>query len=450
MGNGILSRSGSGDGAKIGDIRLTTRDSIGAKWALCNGDSVPSGSPIASFCAFDPTSASNWYDLSTVVTQVPNIVLYDPSDNVYWGIYIAASSSSFSSTPLQIYRYDRDERGQYQSVVFSTNIAAGNSIYDACFVHDEEYGNKIAFVYKNTNYEEYIIFYDINSNTCTFADTSANIFLGKWRSLFESYGYDRTSITNGGNQLTIAAAGRFVVIYCYDYEQFVVYDSRTNLEVHSLDFADFDISIIGYASGPRHTVILYNETEENCTYALIVDNNTGEIDNHLVCSADISISGSSVSCIYEESENCEYFVWWVHSDTTSCYRGCLKITSSGSVTDENVNNAMTVSIFGSYSVTFGSYYEFKLNNTYYALLMNSSAPNDHEICELNGKAMGISSKSIITLGDIYSADRNIFGYKTGAPWYLLSNGYSKDIYFTIPCLPIIGEGSYNGFIKVEN
>ena len=43
MGNGILSRANSGDGAKIGTIKLSARDSLGEKWALCNGDPVTGG-----------------------------------------------------------------------------------------------------------------------------------------------------------------------------------------------------------------------------------------------------------------------------------------------------------------------------------------------------------------------------------------------------------------------
>ena len=55
MGNGILSRANSGDGAKIGTIRLSARDSLGEKWALCNGDPVTGGG-----ISNNPLNASNW------------------------------------------------------------------------------------------------------------------------------------------------------------------------------------------------------------------------------------------------------------------------------------------------------------------------------------------------------------------------------------------------------
>lgn len=43
MGNGILSRAGSGDGYRVGDVILSAKSSLGEKWALCNGDPVTGG-----------------------------------------------------------------------------------------------------------------------------------------------------------------------------------------------------------------------------------------------------------------------------------------------------------------------------------------------------------------------------------------------------------------------
>ena len=62
----------------------------------------------------------------------------------------------------------------------------------------------------------------------------------------------------------------------------------------------------------------------------------------------------------------------------------------------------------------------------------------------------MNNKTTMTMGGVYSADRNIFGYKTGPSWYFIANGNGGDVYFTAPCLPVLQEGSYNGFIKVEN
>ena len=43
MGNGILNRAGSANGCKIGDIMLSTENSLGEKWVLCNGDPISGG-----------------------------------------------------------------------------------------------------------------------------------------------------------------------------------------------------------------------------------------------------------------------------------------------------------------------------------------------------------------------------------------------------------------------
>ena len=43
MGNGILSRGGPAENYRVGDIVLTANNTMGEKWALCNGDPVTGG-----------------------------------------------------------------------------------------------------------------------------------------------------------------------------------------------------------------------------------------------------------------------------------------------------------------------------------------------------------------------------------------------------------------------
>ena len=43
MGNAIIGRGGSGDGARVGEVRYSMRNSLGDKWALCNGDPITGG-----------------------------------------------------------------------------------------------------------------------------------------------------------------------------------------------------------------------------------------------------------------------------------------------------------------------------------------------------------------------------------------------------------------------
>lgn len=442
MGNGILSRSGSGDGAKIGDIKLTTRDGVGAKWALCNGDLVDSDSPIAEYCSFDPTNVSNWVDLSTVITPAPTIVLYDPSDNTYWGIRIDDPESPCT---LYIYKYDRDERGQYQSYLYTTSFGDDAYIYDACFIHDEESSNKIAFAYYDQG-EEYIIFYDTNSNTI---NRDLDIYIGN-DGAFGSYAYDTgSSIRNGCYIHTLASAGRFVILH-NDYECVMnCYDSRNGSYVSTP--ASFCYGgMYSYASGPYHTAISYIDDGGGYCIAL-VNNSTGISITE--CGTNASDNGGymSVSCIYEESEDCQYFIWFYHDESTTAYRGYAKVTASGSVTS-STSTVTSSTIFGSNAATLGSMYEFKSNGNYYALALNSYS-SGCRLCTLSGKAGTVSNKTTMSISGVYSADRNIFGYKNGPQWYMISNrnvGDYGEVYFTAPCLPLIAEGSYNGFIKVEN
>lgn len=99
MGNGILSRANSGDGAKIGTIRLSARDSLGEKWALCNGDPVTGGGddtlevkyhwkPIeaSDFYAHKSSEISNGYVYSNIV--------YDHVNNKYFHIEVYHPASS--------------------------------------------------------------------------------------------------------------------------------------------------------------------------------------------------------------------------------------------------------------------------------------------------------------------------------------------------------------------
>lgn len=73
MGNAIIGRGGPADNAKVGEVRYTMRNSLGEKWALCNGDPVM-GSIDDSLMSklSNPTNPSSW-----------NVVFQDISDMLY-------------------------------------------------------------------------------------------------------------------------------------------------------------------------------------------------------------------------------------------------------------------------------------------------------------------------------------------------------------------------------
>ena len=60
MGQGIISRSNPGNsGDKVGDIKITTRNTLGEKWALCNGSIYEGETSILK----DPLNENSWRDL---------------------------------------------------------------------------------------------------------------------------------------------------------------------------------------------------------------------------------------------------------------------------------------------------------------------------------------------------------------------------------------------------
>ena len=109
MGNGILSRANSGDGAKIGTIRLSARDSLGEKWALCNGDPVTGGGDDTLEVRYHwkplDEKINNFYaykqDLNTD-KDVRSSIVYDHINNKYYHIEIIYSESENSITIKEI------------------------------------------------------------------------------------------------------------------------------------------------------------------------------------------------------------------------------------------------------------------------------------------------------------------------------------------------------------
>ena len=85
MGQGIISRSNPGNsGDKVGDIRITTRNTLGEKWALCNGEDAPEGSDYGTFDILDESYWSQDTDLYNSLVNAfgphdegTNVTIYD-------------------------------------------------------------------------------------------------------------------------------------------------------------------------------------------------------------------------------------------------------------------------------------------------------------------------------------------------------------------------------------
>ena len=94
MGQGIISRSNPGNsGSKVGDIRITMRNTLGDKWALCNGESIPADSDYRTkFGDVDPMNSAYWgtakaYSGNVDPTAYPCAVTY-AGNGIYY--YVSA------------------------------------------------------------------------------------------------------------------------------------------------------------------------------------------------------------------------------------------------------------------------------------------------------------------------------------------------------------------------
>lgn len=82
MGNAIIGRGGPADNARVGEVRYTMRDTLGEKWALCNGDPNPGGG-----VPTDLSLENSWTDLEFPLSDVstnPYSVLFDRNTHTYY------------------------------------------------------------------------------------------------------------------------------------------------------------------------------------------------------------------------------------------------------------------------------------------------------------------------------------------------------------------------------
>ena len=125
MGQGIISRSNPGNsGDKVGDIRITTRNTLGEKWALCNGDPVPADAdykdPNSAKSFLDPSTYKHTGDLKTILnlskTNETILSSYIDSNGVMWVHTQYDNSDSSFGVGYRMYEVDQ---------VLGTVIASG-------------------------------------------------------------------------------------------------------------------------------------------------------------------------------------------------------------------------------------------------------------------------------------------------------------------------------------
>ena len=151
MGKCSIPRSNPGGGAeRVGDIKVTTRPSLGDKWVLCNGDPKDGGEAAIP----DITNESCWTNINgPPIIPDSSVGGFDIARAVYAGNGIWYSpDDTLSPTELQIWRYDQNTGSV--SMVFYKDITGMDTYLNADgFAHIcyNEKTNCIAICYTNDN-----------------------------------------------------------------------------------------------------------------------------------------------------------------------------------------------------------------------------------------------------------------------------------------------------------
>ena len=291
MGNGILSRAGSGDGYKIGDIVLSTENSLGEKWALCNGDPVTGGGISSELMGklANPMNSSCWNTLWTE-SHSSNLhyrLLYNNKTGKYYIVEL-------SGLTVSIYSVNGTDKNLIASKTFSESVFIDEypdvynesanitvNISDFAIIPDT---NKIAIlialdVYKwgydeydnyfeETYQDNYIQTYDIMSNifssfSSIYLTGSSYYYNGGYddeegnyvQEIYEDTSYEilpdpfsssmNTIRYNGGH--SCFGIGKYLVLIGRGvYHKWVpgifVLDSSDNFSQVDYDYFDFDIT----------------------------------------------------------------------------------------------------------------------------------------------------------------------------------------------------------------
>ena len=156
MGKCSIPRSNPGGGVeRVGDIKVTTRTSLGDKWALCNGDpisNIEANIPGIETTVPDITDANSWSNVNGVKTDLGALDVYT-KNGIWYGVYANSSTGV-----ADIVRYNQNN-GEMTTVGSFGNYSISNSIYY------DVISNKICCVSYTGDYYSISGYYDCNTNT---------------------------------------------------------------------------------------------------------------------------------------------------------------------------------------------------------------------------------------------------------------------------------------------
>ena len=392
MGQGIISRSNPGNsGDKVGDIRITTRNTLGEKWALCNGDYR-----LDSEMEFDIFNSEYWREDRDIYNT------------------ILAKSSSDPDTFCYIERGIIDNYGNWYFICTGQFVAAdGHSIVIYNSKTQEASNAGIVYAYE---YSYVYLCKDIYDNSIwalTYKDRDDGS-PGKaiQLSCLSDRSRDTISFTTN-NQMDICTD--------YIYNSQVIYRDEITFDLH-VRVKDRDRVFLSTS------MYYYKFVEYNDSWLLLTNCGTSEIAVHIydkesdsytlfknISFGDTSVSYSLTNAIYDSNSN-----KIIASSDDGMYRIII-----------NCNDWSGTSLINESSRQYQLMDLFKINNNAFAFIHEYDT-NDIIVCPA------------VNINDPRSGEFIIIGSSDGIiEWVPLDRVYS---YHNGPILYLVHRGDLTGFV----
>ena len=309
MGQGIISRSNPGNsGDKVGDIRITTRNTLGEKWALCNGAKLSDEH-------IDPDNPKHWSLLGITKTDFEDYIddymsknydnfhctyltyrdgpVCDDNGNIYMCYFVVIEHGTDNTTNATnlVIKYDGSDFSIFYSwyegggdpKIFNDIDGSGIKI-----VEDSGY-NDIRIPNTGDQYNDLFGFSIINA--CTFLGVYKN------KPILLMYGTDDSeyyyNLCVGTNIVLYGfAKDNYVnsgIIRLYDKNSFIFWyttadsiivkrynNDGTISNIVSLQIESEDLAINMYHCYDANSNIIYFFSESNDAFICTIDLNTNE------------------------------------------------------------------------------------------------------------------------------------------------------------------------------
>ena len=240
MGEAIKSRGSGAEPYRVGDIVLTSNETLGEKWALCNGDPVTGGiaPELEESLHANPLDNNSWQDVT--FTNKYDKLLYDSENNVYYGIITSSKGTGNDiGFDLSIYKIDPDMK--QETLLVDTGYLSYN--YVSYFI-DAVY----------SNYEKKIILLIHTTYTVEGEDNNTYFYLVRYDPLSS----DTSSLTNHNYWTKQYISGSTVYDEWYDYENEEFISTSTDMYYPDRMFVTDDGYVVFLCHSPRYAIFIYS------------------------------------------------------------------------------------------------------------------------------------------------------------------------------------------------